>query len=187
MQYFFRYVTTSVFVVGLLSGCASSVTREATDATSAPVTASTTKFGSTPVQVKVTLDKNAQELLKDNLKFNPKKLRETLENALDARNLLAPKDDSTAMQLNVEITGIRVRSNFSAVMFGFMAGSDYIDGNVSLVDSGNQLVDRFKVSTSYALGGLAGGQDESRMGWLYEKFAEKTLSALQPGDVQNKR
>jgi putative transposase len=31
-----------------------------------------------------------------------------------------------------------------------------------------------------ALGGLAGGQDEARMGWLYEKFAEKTFAELQP-------
>jgi hypothetical protein len=128
----------------------------------------------------ITLDKDAQEALKDNLKFSAKKLQETLESALDARKLLAQKDDSNAMQLNVEITGVRVRSNFSAVMFGFMAGSDYVNGNVSLLDPENRLVDRFKVSTSYALGGLAGGQDEARMGWLYEKFAEKTFSALQP-------
>jgi hypothetical protein len=30
----------------------------------------------------------------------------------------------------------------------------------------------FEVSASYALGGLAGGQDDARLSWLYEKFAE---------------
>ncbi|AJK45890.1 DUF4410 domain-containing protein [Burkholderia plantarii] len=180
MQSFYRYVMAAVLVVGFLSGCASSVTRDAADQASTAPTASTVKFGTVPVQVKITLDQAAQDALKDNLKFNVKKLQETLESALDARKLLASKDDANAMQLNVEITGIRVRSNFSAVMFGFMAGSDYIDGSVSLVDPNHQPIDHFKVSTSYALGGLAGGQDEARMGWLYEKFAEKTLAELQP-------
>ncbi|WP_246797481.1 DUF4410 domain-containing protein [Burkholderia perseverans] len=180
MQSFFRYLMASVLVVGFLSGCASSVTRDAADPASAAPTVSTMKFGTVPVQVKVTLDQNAQDALKDNLKFSAKKLQETLESALDARKLLAAKDDANAMQLNIEITGVRVRSNFSAVMFGFMAGSDYIDGNVSVLDPQHQPIDHFKVSTSYALGGLAGGQDEARMGWLYEKFAEKTFAELQP-------
>ncbi len=39
-------------------------------------------------------------------------------------------------------------------------------------------IDRFEVGASYALGGLAGGQDSARMGWLYEKFAEETINEL---------
>lgn len=38
--------------------------------------------------------------------------------------------------------------------------------------------DRFVVSSCYALGGLAGGQDSMRMSWLYEKFAEETVKEL---------
>lgn len=81
------------------------------------------------------------------------------------------------MHLNVEVTGIRVRSSFSAVMFGFMAGSDYVDGTVTFADADNHPVDHFKVSASYALGGIA-GIDSMRMDWLYEKFTEKTLATL---------
>lgn len=113
------------------------------------------------------------------MKSNIRRVQETLESAFSARKLLAQDGAADAMHLNVEITGIRVRSNFSAVMFGFMAGSDYVDGTVSLVDAEHYRVDRFKVYASYAFGGLAGGQDEARMRWLSEKFVEKTLSALE--------
>ena len=31
-----------------------------------------------------------------------------------------------------------------------------------------------------ALGGIAGGMDDTRMNWLYETFTEKTLTTLEP-------
>ncbi|WP_175942658.1 DUF4410 domain-containing protein [Burkholderia pyrrocinia] len=179
MKSVIRHAALALVTIGFLSGCASSVTRDAGNQAGATATASTSKFGTKPVIVKVTLDAAAQEALKDNLKFSPKKLQEQIENALDARKLLAKADSTDAMQLNVEVTGIRVRSSFSAVMFGFMAGSDYVDGTVTLVGTDNRQLDRFKVSASYALGGIA-GMDGTRMDWLYEKFTEKTLSTLDP-------
>jgi hypothetical protein len=36
-------------------------------------------------------------------------------------------------------------------------------------------LDKFAVSTSYALGGFAGGQDSMRVGWLYEAFAKQVI------------
>ncbi|BAX63027.1 DUF4410 domain-containing protein [Burkholderia stabilis] len=179
MKSVIRHAVLALVTIGFLSGCASSVTRDAGNQAGAAATASTSKFGTKPVIVKVTLDATAQEELKDNLKFSAKKLQEKIESALDARNLLAKADSTDAMHLNVEVTGIRVRSSFSAVMFGFMAGSDYVDGTVTLVGADNLQVDRFKVSASYALGGIA-GFDGTRMDWLYEKFTEKTLSTLDP-------
>ncbi|WP_175960247.1 DUF4410 domain-containing protein [Burkholderia pyrrocinia] len=179
MKSVIRHATLALVTIGFLSGCASSVTRDAGNQAGPTATASTSKFGTKPVIVKVTLDAAAQEALKDNLKFSPKKLQEQIENALYARKLLAKADSTDAMHLNVEVTGIRVRSSFSAVMFGFMAGSDYVDGTVTLVGTDNRQVDRFKVSASYALGGIA-GMDGTRMDWLYENFTEKTLSTLDP-------
>jgi hypothetical protein len=76
------------------------------------------------------------------------------------------------------VTDIRVRTNFSAVMWGFMAGDDHINGIVVARSPTGDELQRFEVSASYALGGLAGGQDEARMGWLYESFAEETLKEL---------
>ncbi|MDN7889834.1 DUF4410 domain-containing protein [Burkholderia cepacia] len=180
MKSVFRHAALALVTIGFLSGCASSVTRDASDPAGAAVTASTMKFGTKPVVVKVTLDNTAQEALKDNLKFDAKKLQEKIESALDARKLLAKADSTDAMHLNVEVNGIRVRSSFSAVMFGFMAGNDHVDGTVTLVDADNHQIDRFKVSASYALGGIAGGMDDTRMSWLYEKFTEQTLTTLEP-------
>ena len=76
------------------------------------------------------------------------------------------------------ITDIRVRSNFSAVMFGFMAGSDRIVGDVIARDAAGKELQRFTVSASYALGGIAGGQDETRMGWLYESFTKEFIKEI---------
>ncbi|MGK8195476.1 DUF4410 domain-containing protein [Burkholderia cepacia] len=180
MKSVFRHAALALVTIGFLSGCASSVTRDASDQAGAAVTASTMKFGTKPVVVKVTLDNTAQEALKDNLKFDAKKLQEKIEGALDARKLLAKADSTDAMHLNVEVNGIRVRSSFSAVMFGFMAGNDHVDGTVTLLDADNHQIDRFKVSASYALGGIAGGMDDTRMNWLYEKFTEQTLTTLEP-------
>ena len=179
MKSLFRHAALALVTIGFLSGCASSVTRDTSNSAGAPVTASTIHFGTKPVIVKVTLDDTAREELKDNLKFDAKKLQEKIESALDARKLLAKADSPDAMHLNVEVTGVRVRSSFSAVMFGFMAGNDHVNGTVTLVDADNHPVDRFKVSASYALGGIA-GIDSMRMDWLYEKFTEKTLATLDP-------
>ncbi|MBI3044616.1 MAG: hypothetical protein HYY78_17500 [Betaproteobacteria bacterium] len=52
----------------------------------------------------------------------------------------------------------------------------------SIVRHGLKLLNQFEVSASYALGGLAGGQDEARMGWLYEEFAKLTLKELTGDD-----
>jgi hypothetical protein len=98
-----------------------------------------------------------------------------MQRALESRSLLAA---GSPYQVNVEITDIRVRSNFSAVMFGFMAGSDSLTGNVYVTEKSGKPVSKFEVSASYALGGFAGGQDDTRMGWLYEEFAKLAVNEL---------
>lgn len=71
----FRHAALACVTIGFLSGCASSVTRDASTSAGAPVTASTTHFGTKPVIVNVTLDDTAREELKDNLKFDAKSCR----------------------------------------------------------------------------------------------------------------
>ena len=44
--------------------------------------------------------------------------------------------------------------------------------------SGGGLHKQAKASAAYALGGLAGGQDEARMNWLYEEFAKLTVAEV---------
>lgn len=45
-------------------------------------------------------------------------------------------------------------------------------------DASGKELQRFSVEASYALGGLAGGIDDTRMGWLYETFAKHAVDEL---------
>jgi Domain of unknown function (DUF4410) len=170
--------TSTLFVVALvaaLAGCASGVTRLDAPVGSTATTASTSAPGKTVKSVSLWLNDDAKKLLADNLKFNADTLKSTVERALSAQSAMKP--DAT-QQLDIEITSFRVRSNFSAVMFGFMAGNDNVEGVVTLKDGDGKVLKRGKVSASYALGGIGGGQDDARMGWLYEEFAKHAAAEV---------
>ena len=161
-----------VALAALLGACASGVTRMDAPAPgiAGAAVASTRGAATGPVQsVNLWLNADAKKALAENIKFNPDTLKSTIERTLQARDLVKPDSGRT---LDVEITAMRVRSNFTAVMFGFMAGSDNVEGVVTIKDSAGQVVKKAKVNASYALGGLAGGQDDARMGWIYEEFAK---------------
>jgi len=168
-----RLLNRSIILVIACSilGCASGVKR---DGEAGPATAAATaalKYST----VDLHLDAKAKALLPDNVKFNPDTLKGTIERLLKAKQLLAGDSD---YRIEVEITDLRVRSHFAAVMFGFMAGSDSVTGNVYVLEKTGRRVHKYEVSVSYALGGLAGGQDETRMGWLYEEFARVAVNEL---------
>ena len=78
----------------------------------------------------------------------------------------------------MEVKDIRVRGNFNAIIWGFMAGNDHLTGDVIVKDANGAEVDRFEVSSSYAFGGLAGGQESVRLDWLYKSFAEEAVAEL---------
>jgi len=164
-----------VLLAGVLGGCASSVKRADDPGKRQAV------FSREDVvarDVTISLDKNAQAQLAENLKFSGERLLSTVKQALDAKGLLAKAPDSRLPVVEIIITDIRVRSNFAAIMFGFMAGEDRIAGEVMVRDAGGTELQRFGVTVSYALGGLAGGQDDARMGWLYESFAKEMMNEL---------
>lgn len=163
-----RLILASVAVLALV-GCASGVKRD--PGIPAAAVPANTKFSA----LKVYLNEDAKKLLADNIKFNPETLQSTLQRALSAKNLMV--SDAVA-QLDIEITDFRVRSNFSAIMFGFMAGNDSVTANVYVKDKAGKVLNKFETSASYALGGLAGGQDSARMDWLYEEFAKVTVNEL---------
>lgn len=168
-----KQLISTVAVVFLLAGCASGVTRAPASVAQKPAAPAYTQFSA--VSLSMTSDAKAKAL--DNLKFDPNRLLDHVRRALEAKALIA-SGDVALPKLEVVVTSMRVRSNFSAVMWGFMAGADSIEGDIVLTDASGKEVDRFAVSASYALGGLAGGQDDARMGWLYEKFAEETVKEL---------
>ncbi|HXU92057.1 MAG TPA: DUF4410 domain-containing protein [Gallionella sp.] len=168
-----KRLLSAVTIAFFLAGCASGVKR-------APDTAGSHARVSTPSQiasVSVSLTDEAKKKVGENLKFNPDELLNHVKRGLDANSLLGSKDKALP-NLEIQVKDMRIRSNFSAVMWGFMAGADSITADIVLKDLAGQELDRYEVSVSYALGGLGGGQDDARMGWLYEKFTEETLKEL---------
>lgn len=157
-----------------LGGCASGVKRAQLEKQQPKFVASEQNKIS---NVTISLTDEAKKKSVDNLKYNSDELLDHVKRALQANSLIDNQDDHCP-DIEIQVTDIRVRSNFSAVMWGFMAGADKISANIIIKKQEGKEIDRFAVSTSYALGGLAGGADSARMGWLYEKFAEETIKEL---------
>ncbi len=126
----------------------------------------------------VKLSDEARKEAADNLKFSQVELDQTIRQALELNNLLAEQFDGGLPTIEVTVTSVRVRSSFSAIMFGFMAGDDHIEGDVTVRAADGNTLQEFSVSASYALGGLVGGLDSSRLSWLYESFAEHVTEEL---------
>jgi len=99
-------------------------------------------------------------------------LDQHIVSAMKAANLY---DENSPRAVRVTVNAIRVRNTF---MFGFMAGSDNIDGTVQLLDEQQKQRADFNVKASYSLGGFAGGQSDTRLGWLRDKFAELTVNTI---------
>jgi len=170
-----RYQILAAFAVAvLLAGCTAGVTRNSPAAANRAGISASNQVSS--VSLSMTDDAKKKQI--DNLKFNSDELLGTVRRALDSSKLVNASEDAPRPSLEIQVTDMRVRSTFTAVALGFMAGADSINANIILRDKSGAEVDRFAVSASYALGGLAGGQDSSRMSWLYEKFAEVTVKEL---------
>ena len=162
-------------LVAVLAGCATGVQRS-DDATKRE--AYFAKGGKLARDVTISLNDNARARIVDNPGFDRDRLLAIVKQGLDAKGWLAKTPDPSLPTIEIIITDIRVRSGFSAVMFGFLAGNDSITGDVVARDAAGKELQRFSVSASYALGGLGGGQDNTRLGWLYESFATEMIKEL---------
>ncbi len=127
--------------------------------------------------VSVTLSASGQSDWAQNTQFDKNTLLTHVEQVLQAQRIYAPNSGGQDT-LEVQITAIRVRSTFNAVMWGFMAGSDNLRGDVYLRDPSGKLLNHFSVYASNALGGIAGGAQSVRWGWLYNKFAQLVAQNL---------
>jgi hypothetical protein len=127
-------------------------------------------------QVEVQMSPDAAKQQADNAQFNSDELAGFLRRKLEGKGLVGA---DSVYRVNVVVTDIRVRSAAAAVLFGVFAGDDHVTGKVRLLDGRGQPVRSFDVSASYALGGIGGGQDSTRMNWLYDKFSELALGELQ--------
>jgi hypothetical protein len=165
-------------VVGL-AGCASTVNRNTgtIKETSQVKEISVQTMNFSPIKIlTVNLDEKAQQKLADNQNFSRQKLSDKINQVLTSGNYLQTKNANAKLKLDVVITNIRVRSGASAILLGFLAGADYITGQVYLKD-GDKVIDNFEVDITYAFGG-AGGDTDTRMNWMYESFSTKILEEL---------
>ena len=128
------------------------------------------KFG----KVELTIRKDATDDLDDIVRFDQDELQNMIEQNLEVKGLV---DANSHNVVKVEITDVRVRSTFNAFMWGFMAGDDHIEGDISLLGENVAPFHTFQVSASYALGGMMGFK-ETRMSWLYEEFSKLTLQEI---------
>lgn len=84
--------------------------------------------------ISIALNNEAKAKVADNLKFNQSMLLAHVKRALLAKDLLNETQPTATNTVEILVKDFRVRSNFSAVMFGFMAGNDNITGDVILKD-----------------------------------------------------
>lgn len=160
--------------VAVMAGCSSGVKR--------PDGAAQAKLVSPKVtQVQLMLSDNAKKLQADNDNFNTNELKNVIEQQLKARGAL---DASAGQTLEVTVTSFRARSALTAVLFGVMAGTDNVEGSISVKDASGKVMHSAEISASYALGGYAGGITSTRMGWLYEAFAKHVVAELH-GETAN--
>lgn len=165
------------FALVFLAGCAANATRHADVNELHYVSGTETVKG-----IAVTYSKDGQSDLEHNTTFNQAELVNRVKNVLSAQQLYTESNGNDSLE--IQITAIRVRSTFNAVMWGFMAGSDNVTGEVTLRDPQGHVVNHFQVHAGYALGGFVGGLEGERMGWLYDKFAELTVSNLKAPQKQ---
>ena len=169
MRALVRYAAAGLAAV-VLAGCASSVKRDAAYGEPAqPMPVSNVTVGVSPA---------GQKAAAENTKFEPQQLASTVRRALETNGVLRPGTGATA---EIVVNDVRIRGTASAILLGAMAGSDHITGDVIVRNSAGQVLRKFTVAASYSLGGFAGGIDDTRIGWLYDKFAEHTVAELRGG------
>ena len=157
-------------LIATLAGCAAQVTRPPEAATTREPVRALTSF-----EIEISPACKASMANAETQKFDPAALRAVIQRTLDGAKLLSPDGD---FKLTVTIDQLRVRGTFNAIMFGFMAGADQLNGTAKLTRLDDRPVGDFKVETTYALGGLAGGLDSTRISWLYEEFAKVLTTEL---------
>lgn len=151
-------------LITTLAGCASQVTRPPESVAAREPVRALVSF-----DVEVSPAAKATMAAAETQKFDLAAFRGVIQRSLDGAKLIAPDGD---FKLNVTIDELRVRSTFNAIMWGFMAGTDQLNGTATLTRLDGGQAASFKVGTSYGLGGFGGGQDSARLVWLYEEFAK---------------
>jgi hypothetical protein len=167
MKNFIKWMTIIAFAA-VMTGCASGVNRNAREA-------SVVLTNKTVTNVQISLTDGAKKLVADNATFSVSALKSTIEDQLKALDLIKPNAGQT---MNISVKSFRARSAFAAIAFGIMAGNDNITAEMTIKDANGKVLKSVEINASYALGGLAGGMTDTRMGWLYGEFAKLATQEL---------
>lgn len=167
-------------VVGLLVGCASGAKRadgsQSTVISQKTVVSTSNKITSTKISLSPKVAEKQSDLVDNG--FSENELLGKVNDVLKAQSLLDSTSQKQNLALELILQKVRVRSTANAMLWGFMAGSDYITADVSVKDAKGVELDKFQVETSYALGGLVGGVASVRINWLYDSFASEIVKEL---------
>ena len=126
-------------------------------------------------KINISLSSEAQDKYAGKTLFNPGRLSWAIKRQIKDKGLFSEISEDL---IEIVVTDIRTRSSFSADMFGVMAGADRLEGDVFIKDAEGKVLNSFRISASYALGGRYGGNDDIRMEWLYGKFAQITVQNI---------
>ena len=158
-------------IIVLLSGCKTVVEQRA-DSPNQLV-----QLGQPINRVVVTYSASGADELNENAGFDQNELVKSVKEHLFEKDLYSSSARG-GETLEIQITSVRYRSTFNAVMWGVMAGSDNVRGEVYLRDRSGKLLNHFEVYSMYALGGVAAGWKGERWPYLYNKFADAVTDHL---------
>jgi Domain of unknown function (DUF4410) len=94
-----------------------------------------------------------------------------LDATLQKNAIGAPADYTNRLRIDGTVTYYRMRSGFSRMMFGAMAGKDGVECDIALIDAAGQTVGKLKVE-SHNLMAVGSEDDVARM------LAEETVKAI---------
>ena len=169
----FKFIVVLVCSI-LIVGCTGSIKRQESGTANKNYFSSDRQLG----DIKISLTPEALIKAAANTKFDAEELKSYVRRALLAKALLNADSKDNLPFIEIQIKDMRIRPTFAAVAAGIVYGADSITGDIVVRNRNGEEQDRFEVSVSYGLGGLAGGQDSNRMSWMYEEFAKKTVNEL---------
>lgn len=161
-----KKLTTLVLAV-LLTACAATVEM---GRNTASYTYKGEKFGNIVIELSDAVTADSRKIIRmDQIDLDNK-----IKNYLMAEKLY---DENSSNTITVVVNHVRIRRAFFAIMFGAMSGSDSLEGTVRL-NTGKGYNTTFDITATYSLGGIGGGQNGTRLGWLGDTFAELTVNTI---------
>ena len=100
-----------------------------------------------------------------------------LENRVREQLLARGMVSGGELEVAVEVIGMRLRSNGTAIFWGFMAGGDWITVDVDVKKDGRS-IKNFQTGTGTVLGGFIFGGRSVRVGRMMKTLSERIASGI---------